>query len=897
MKKIKEKFSFKLYKNEKGQLSIFLSVLLILVFTLIAFVVNVGLFVKAKINLQNSIDSAAWSGAAVQSRQLTNISYLNWQMRNVFKEWMFKYYILGQISNPKSHKTSISGAPGDGVDFRLRKFDAASTSEGDLYNLPSTCIHFGSTHNVCAVYQIPGLPRFKVQALANVSEFFEAAVDSFAQTKGRNCSDRSNYNFAAAMSYAYSTGQVRMEDVPAVAGHRTGAWIKAMELAFRMRNLEYIVNRPPLNEICVGGCANTVQNLSSADATQQNSINERPLKAFMAAYKGISGGNFKDEDGFSNTLKITELSPNAFNASPTSLSGFLIPSNSNYHDGGGSPLVKYYLDLIPEIINYATFFTTFASKTGNLAELGIPEAGTVTTDASCASSKTALPVPGYILGFLKNPQIITYYAIKGEANYTGLLNPFGPVNMKVYAAAKPFGGRIGPALLSPGPGVDPNSWTNLKPRDATSKRSMNYMLAFDASADPRNSGTQSPAGLPIPSNPEFYVQPGQSVIGGVPAQNEEVRFAIPNLIYTLPGPTASIQGLPKNAYYTNTNAPINSDEIVGLFDSFQYKKFRESLESTVNEASATMSAEEIDKSIDRALAPTLYDYANFLIPTVTGNGESDSVPNLKPLGVNQVGNPIYAIYAPLFGEYTLYRNQETIKSIIQSYIGVALDRSVEKYLEDIKKASDAIRNAPGGSSGNAGYAEAANSIHENSAQPAQFPFADCANVSLAAKFNFFLRGTELVASDSSCNMLPLMASVSDYLYNLAQDPTARDYHRFSFKVFDGSDNSKRSTGFVPGPDQGATDAGMFTNPLNPGNTFDLRRNSYSTKLVSMKSLLANQTGATYFSTNISNHIYMENADNDTSVYARGKIEGISGNLILNPINPSDLNEFGSDLKF
>jgi Flp pilus assembly protein TadG len=136
-------------KDESGQVSIFLSITLIIVFTLIAFVTNVGLFVKAKINLQNAVDSAAWSGAAVQSRQLTNIAHLNWEMRNTYKEWMFKYYVLGQMSNTKSHKTNLTS---DKVDFRLKRFDPSGTSFGDRYNLPSVCIHFGSSHNICDVY-------------------------------------------------------------------------------------------------------------------------------------------------------------------------------------------------------------------------------------------------------------------------------------------------------------------------------------------------------------------------------------------------------------------------------------------------------------------------------------------------------------------------------------------------------------------------------------------------------------------------------------------------------------------------------------------------------------------------------------------------------------------------
>ena len=67
-----------------------------------------------------------------------------------------------------------------------------------------------------------------------------------------------------------------------------------------------------------------------------------------------------------------------------------------------------------------------------------------------SSSITGIPVPFLITGFVKNPRILTYYAVKAEAKYTGLFFPFTKtqgLTLKAYAAAKPFGGRVGPALF------------------------------------------------------------------------------------------------------------------------------------------------------------------------------------------------------------------------------------------------------------------------------------------------------------------------------------------------------------------------------------------------------------------------------------------------------------------
>lgn len=98
-----------------------MGIALILVMGMLAFIINIGLFVKAKINLQNAVDAAAFAGAATQSRQLTNIANVNWEMRNTYKEWMFKYYILGQMGLVKGNNNlSDAALASPNVSFLLR---------------------------------------------------------------------------------------------------------------------------------------------------------------------------------------------------------------------------------------------------------------------------------------------------------------------------------------------------------------------------------------------------------------------------------------------------------------------------------------------------------------------------------------------------------------------------------------------------------------------------------------------------------------------------------------------------------------------------------------------------------------------------------------------------------
>jgi len=109
-------------KGRRGQISIFIAMMMTTFILFFLFVVNIGMLVNAKINIQNAADMAAFSGAAVQARLLNNISFLNYEMRRQLKKYLFRYYVLGnmaQESNPahggeqRQWLNNLSGGPGD----------------------------------------------------------------------------------------------------------------------------------------------------------------------------------------------------------------------------------------------------------------------------------------------------------------------------------------------------------------------------------------------------------------------------------------------------------------------------------------------------------------------------------------------------------------------------------------------------------------------------------------------------------------------------------------------------------------------------------------------------------------------------------------------------------------
>ena len=821
--------------KEKGQLSIFLGICLIIALTVLGFVINVGLFVKAKINLQNAVDAAAWSGAAVQARQLTNIAYLNWEMRNTYKEWMFKYYILGQLSLLKTNTAFLDasdwkrGQPTAGMSFRTNPFyDSGHASYKadvfDKFNIPSICVHLGAAHNICETYSLPGLPRFDSVGMPGVGEKHEEFLDEIVRTKAKDCSARSTLNFNTALLWAYGTGIKSIPGAPQIAAERTGAWIQALELALRMRNLEMIVNRPAVSRrpICIGG--ENCLSIQDLDGEVTNiPLNERPIKAFWSAYRNLAGGDNKTADPLAATFTLREIQTMGKVAKPGDLSGYLIPASATIGQSGLSASLKQYLDLQIYPLNLATFFTSFITDNST-------DAGTA-SEAACPSSKTALPVPGYLMGFIKNNEVITYYAVKGEAQFLGLFYPFASetgINLKAYAAAKPFGGRIGPRLFNfSGAGA-------IIPRYADQNRSAAYLSGLDTSS----LGTTFEAGFPIPTTANFWVQDASDIVGGTPAQTSvDPKFAIPNLLYAFPlGNISHIsaQARPPDAILqltaaANEAASRNPSESppLGLYDKEVFRELAKNLD--VSGGATSLSQQDIEIAIRRARAPTNYDALNYLIPTMGNQDENLNSPSVINLGPD--GN--YDIFAPLYGSNTLYATINEIGVVMDEYLANT-KIAVDAYLKALAEVADQIRaSAATAKGGPEAYDAAAAVIHPNGPVGSATYEADlnnCDEMSIAARFYQLFQG-----SSEKCAIKPLSISVTEYFSEKAAlYPAFGLFYRTSYEKPADLTNSAIMTAYMPGPRTGALEDGTMIHPFGASPERLGKRNFYSTKFISVE---------------------------------------------------------------
>ncbi len=896
-----------LVKNTRGQISIFFSASLIVLITIIAFVINIGLFVKAKINLQNATDAAAFAGAAVQARQLSTIGYLNWEMRNIYKEWMYKYYVVGNL-NIRSVENPPEGPMNFNLDPAVNPIEtnAALRTVEDPFNIPAICIHTeGSRTNICRRYAVPGLPEFGPSGLPGAEEASRAFMDALIQGKVLDCGERTALNSLVSATWAYnvlSSDEVDSTLIgrgPAVLSNRQGAWPAAVELAMRMRNLEYAANRAPITEgICLNGSAGSVNcGRSIGDISGEGMLgNERAVKAFYSGYRNL--GN-SDDSEMKVSFTLTEIPPTpAVIEGESDPSYYLTPEKYQ----------KFYLDLKLMTINLATFYGAMI-PTADVSGGG----GTQGTSGECVISKVATPVPGYPLGFYKNPDVLTYYAVRGEAEFEGMFNPFGQkIKLTAYSAAKPFGGRIGPALFK-------QKLNHISGREiGGKKRSVPYLTSLDFVGTPvRDLVTRSFRdlalgeyfpGVPVPINDtgsdgHFWVEDPSKPVGGK-VTDGTIQFGIPNLVY-------DYQELYQNTGYTNGSVAIHkiitkdeATEPIGLYSGEQFRMFKGTRIGSEN-----TTQDLLEEEIDRVRAPTIYEAANYLVPTPNAFNLSSGVDSfgfVPGQGVsrnNGVEQHTFFVYAPLYGGNigqvdTLWKNQDDVVKTIFEFLRLQ-ESGINKYRNSMNLVAQKLAatgsslvssGAVASGSANA-YVEAAKQISDISNFTGSLDQKAQSCKSLVGSFLHFYYGHpnlfpgNYVANDEGCPTTLGEQLQTYFTQGGARDGFSPSHYRMKYNWR--AENFSKSrhgpeksfavfSAYQPGPMTGIGPDGRFQNTITGDSGEFMRRNFYSTKFVALDSL-QNGQGFDEKTTNF-------------SIYSEGDTRPgeINQNEFRNPLNASSI---------
>lgn len=461
---------------QRGQVAIFVVLVFHVFFIFFAMVVNVGLLVFHKINLQNSVDLAAYYAGMKQAEALNVIAHTNYQMRQSWKLLNFRYRAYGIAGNgsdqarlPLVCRTAYSPAQ------CTQNPPPPSGNENEPFSascLTSFCPHYPAwTHmndseNYCiraGCYAdqnitLPGIPQsvnlIGILAPTGIIQAAAAAINlgnlAVAGSRER-CEASSMRSWIALASFIYgykwdminrkllihglsqglSRGESDFLDIDGLSV-REGA-LKTLEKNLTTPNLQSLSATPDrfrfTNSLALGGCGN----LSGGNRVTPGwlqPIYVRPNFRFLDI-------NCRDNPD--------SLDPNFYNFTDA----FIPPPSS---------LIPPNMQAVRNLINNDELMQAIQQMATEPTDFNSPE------QLLYAST----------IGFEKNPWCMAYVMVEAETTPKIPFSPLGQVTLKAKAFAKPFGGSIGPWYAKEWPSGQPTSGSFQTPFEMRTDKHLSF---------------------------------------------------------------------------------------------------------------------------------------------------------------------------------------------------------------------------------------------------------------------------------------------------------------------------------------------------------------------------------------------------------------------------------------
>lgn len=469
--------------NETGQMSIFIALIFQVLFVFFAMVINVGLLVHDKINLQNAVDLGAYYAAQRQAEILNEIAHVNYQIRQDYKLLAWRYRVLGTlgrqgVTNPPTENTKPP-ARKDNPSVLDPNSPWINPDYGD--EPPSVCVsnemwyemvqNSDQEENYCFQPYYDKVP--KIPSVVQIAPFVPglgaaASFTALAQDQQRlSCQNAGprNWAFTMQMLFAYKL---------AIATRKSIIW------ELRKNLIDPDMKDRNIQSVREGVLTTVRKNLTRANL---DSFEEGAFKVI----NGLADQNCNRGDEGEFVLPEIRIAPQLLYSAYNCDDGFVMEMNA--HE------ILNLLD--PQIIQLYDPDSTFR----NLAK-GEPE--------------PTQPIHSS-LGFEKNPWCMAYMGVKAT---TKTHKPFAPlggeIELQARAFAQPFGGRVGPWYRE--------RWTRGGLASSEGDR-------VDPLTTPRLLGTGSDDPTPIARLPNYSRYPGdtlglkaQATLG---AQNQIIRSFAP----------------------------------------------------------------------------------------------------------------------------------------------------------------------------------------------------------------------------------------------------------------------------------------------------------------------------------------------------------------------------------
>lgn len=393
-------------RGESGQMAVFIALIFQVLFVFFAMVINVGLIVHDKINLQNAVDLGAYYAAQRQAEMLNEIAHLNYQIRQDYKLLAWRLRVLGNMGRP-NHPASpnYSGPTGDTLvanpliadypqfcvvhpDWKEHREFAANPNENVCLQTPAVAI--------------PNIPRLPVIIdTFGVNQRIASMFDSYRAAFGKGCDVRGprNWLFGGRALFAFRRSVAARKAMVYAVSHNVSMPLEAGgQNVFRDLQVQSVYE----------GMRKTIEkNLTQANRT--GGLNIEAVNGLAHPNCGIV-----DPAGYPQWLSEIHMDP------------YLVYLHYISSSGGCTPETR----VMSNYPNHPAIDAGDPDRVVRMMADGEPPGNN-----PLRSSR----------GFEKNPWCMAYVGVRATSNPRKPFSPFGsPIQLSARSFAAPFGGRVGP---------------------------------------------------------------------------------------------------------------------------------------------------------------------------------------------------------------------------------------------------------------------------------------------------------------------------------------------------------------------------------------------------------------------------------------------------------------------
>lgn len=420
-------------KQQKGQVAIFVALIFQVIFIFFAILINVGLLVHHKINLQQSVDLAAYYGAMKQAENMNAVAHINFQIKQAWKLLTWRYRILGTFGFRKGDSISQK-YPFEHVGLSPGNFNY--NGEGGL----ADPLHPGGMkcNNV-----VLGSEKLGVQDIP----FFcigHAGFKDWYQGESNCQLDCAGFDGAREIPAIPSATSTTTPFGGNVAGS-INLTIDSVNKAIESQCKQLGPKGANLLSRFVAGYINDTQpRIKSIEALASNLA--------LDADKILDIEGQLIQKGSLNTFKnnLTEANLTGFQPSEFKAENGLGQNGCGFTDGLGTKpefLKKIEINFINYFIHNCIYKGGANYKPENVfaanGDLG-PAFSGIPANVKNIILSVLNEGQRHTVGYEKNPYCVEYYAVRASTEPQIPFLPLAKIKLNAVAVAKPFGGSIGP---------------------------------------------------------------------------------------------------------------------------------------------------------------------------------------------------------------------------------------------------------------------------------------------------------------------------------------------------------------------------------------------------------------------------------------------------------------------